>query len=72
MNTTYPFLENTNQITEEYIKLTYDTSRKRITLGGYRLANLVISIYEKFGKTHETYDSRELWDKMKSWGIKQQ
>ena len=30
---------------EEYTALAYETSKKRITLAGYRLANIVIDIY---------------------------
>ena len=38
---------DSNQITADYQKLTYETCRKRVALAGYRLANLVIDIYEK-------------------------
>jgi hypothetical protein len=46
-NSTYPLLATTNRITKEYSDNTYAISKKRITLAGYRLANLVIDIYEK-------------------------
>jgi hypothetical protein len=46
-NTTYPFMMKTNKATEEYTNLVYETSRKRITLAGYRLANFVISIFSQ-------------------------
>lgn len=36
-----------NKITQEYSDLAYETSKKRITLAGYRLANIAINIYEK-------------------------
>jgi hypothetical protein len=45
-NTTYPFTMNNNIATEEYTRLVYETSKKRITLAGYRLANFVIQIYK--------------------------
>jgi hypothetical protein len=44
-NTTYPFMMTNNEATEEYTNLVYETSRKRITLAGYRLASFVIDIY---------------------------
>lgn len=44
-NTTYPAMFTSNIITSQYQKLTEDTCRKRVTLAGYRMANLVISIY---------------------------
>lgn len=34
-----------NKADSDYVKLVYETSRKRITLAGYRLANFVIDIY---------------------------
>lgn len=46
VNTTYPFIANTSHVNEEYTALTYETSKKRITLAGYRLANYVIDIYK--------------------------
>jgi len=33
-------------ITDSYVQLTYETSKKRITLAGYRIANVIIQIYE--------------------------
>lgn len=44
-NTTYPFMMKGNRATEEYTNLVYETSRKRITLAGYRLANFAMSIF---------------------------
>ena len=44
-NTTYPPMFTSNEITPEYQKLTTEASRKRVALAGFRLANLVISIY---------------------------
>lgn len=46
-NVTYPHFLTTNKVTEEYVALAYETCKKRIALAGYRLANLVIDIYEK-------------------------
>ena len=37
---------NSNVATEEYTNLVYETSRERITLAGYRLANYVIDIFD--------------------------
>jgi hypothetical protein len=45
-NTTYPLMFTSNKITNEYSDNAYTLSKKRITLAGYRLANLVIKIYE--------------------------
>jgi hypothetical protein len=45
-NTTYPFISKTNKLDTSYNTLTYETSKKRITLAGYRLANYVIDIYK--------------------------
>lgn len=45
-NTTYPFILTTNKLNEEYTVLTYETSKKRITLAGYRLANYIMDIYK--------------------------
>ena len=36
-----------NKATEEYTNLVYETSRKRITLAGYRLANFAMSIFSQ-------------------------
>lgn len=41
-----------NVATEEYTNLVYETSRKRITLAGYRLANFVISIFGQQNATN--------------------
>jgi hypothetical protein len=45
-NTTYPFMMTKSDADEAYTNLVYETSRQRITLAGYRLANFVIDIYE--------------------------
>jgi hypothetical protein len=45
-NTTYPFIGKTNKLDDAYNALAYETSKKRITLAGYRLANYVIDIYK--------------------------
>lgn len=44
-NTTYPFVMKTNIANEEYTNLVYETSKKRITLAGYRIANIVMNIF---------------------------
>lgn len=49
-NTTYPFMMKTNVADEQYTNLVYETSRKRITLAGYRLANVVIDIFNQNSK----------------------
>lgn len=46
-NTTYPHMFTSSAISQAYSDLAYETSKKRITLAGYRIANLVIKIYEK-------------------------
>ena len=38
---------NSNIINQQYSDQTYETDKKRVTLAGYRIANLVINIYEK-------------------------
>jgi hypothetical protein len=38
-------MAQTSVANEEYTNLVYETSRRRITLAGYRLANFVIDIY---------------------------
>lgn len=40
----------TNVADEQYTNLAYETSRKRITLAGYRLANVVIDIFNQNSK----------------------
>ena len=45
-NTTYPFILETNQLNDQYNSMTYETSKKRITLAGYRLANYVVDLYK--------------------------
>lgn len=45
-NTTYPHILTSNQATQAYNQQTYETSKKRITLAGYRLANYVIDLYK--------------------------
>ena len=43
----------TNEAGEEYTQLAYETSKKRITLAGYRLANCISQIYNKTEKTND-------------------
>lgn len=45
-NTTYPYIMTTNKLNDAYTSLAYQTSKKRITLAGYRLANFVINLYK--------------------------
>lgn len=66
-NTTYPPMFDSNQITADYQKLTYETCRKRVALAGYRLANLVIDIYEK---NTQPFDLDAAWLEMKKEVIK--
>ena len=44
-NTTYPPMFSSNEITPEYQATTIKACRKRVTLAGYRMANLIKSIY---------------------------
>lgn len=46
-NTTYPPMFKSNKISQAYSDDTFETAKKRITLAGYRIANLVVSIFEK-------------------------
>lgn len=46
-NTTYPLMFTSNKITQQYSDQTYEAAKNRVTLAGYRIANLVISIYGK-------------------------
>lgn len=58
-NTTYPHMIKTTQADEQYVDLTFQTCKKRVVLGGLRLANLVISIYSNSSqmiKEAESYD----------------
>ena len=59
-NTTYPFVENTNKVDEQYSQLAYETSKKRVVLAGYRIANLVIAIYEKASMKDDTERVEEM------------
>ena len=45
VNTTYPHIAKTNSLDKDYTMLTYETSRKRITLAGFRLARWAVSIF---------------------------
>ena len=46
---------------EAYTNLVYETSRQRITLAGYRLANFVIDVYGSYStKTFDFEDLDEL------------
>jgi hypothetical protein len=47
-----------NKATEEYTNLVYETSRKRITLAGYRLANFAMSIFSS-NSTVDTVKTEE-------------
>ncbi len=49
-NITYPFMMKNSVATEEYTSLVHETSKKRITLAGYRLANFVMSVYNPTSK----------------------
>lgn len=55
-NTTYPHLAYSNEADENYTSLVYETSRQRITLGGYRLANFIIDIYDSNSTLNEEFD----------------
>lgn len=46
-NTTYPPMFTSNKISQQYSDLAYETAKNRVTLAGYRIANLVMSIYGK-------------------------
>ena len=67
VNTTYPLMFSSSIITPEYQKITEETCKKRVTLAGYRLANLVISIYEKNTKI---VDVDEAWKRMVAETVK--
>jgi hypothetical protein len=41
MNTTYPHMMGSQQANKEYVDLSYWTARKRVTLGGLRLASIL-------------------------------
>ena len=49
-NITYPYISRTNKLNNEYNTLTFETSKKRITLAGYRLANYIKDIYKSASK----------------------
>ena len=64
-NTTYPFMMKGNKATEEYTNLVYETSRRRITLAGYRLANFAMSIFSSNStKQTESHKSLKELEKM--------
>jgi hypothetical protein len=65
-NTTYPYVYTTNKANDEYIKLTYETSKKRITLAGFRLANYIKDIYKKTNKTRPWHNmnSNQIWEQL--------
>jgi hypothetical protein len=44
-NTTYPALLKSVEVDQQYVDLTFNTSKKRVVLGGLRLANIVSKIY---------------------------
>lgn len=56
-NTTYPHMFTSNKITQQYSDQTYEAAKNRVTLAGYRIANLVISIYGQ--GTPQLVDSEE-------------
>ena len=58
-NITYPHIFKTNQLDEEYTTLAYETSRKRITLAGYRLAHWIVDIYKKAIRSGNLVGSQE-------------
>jgi hypothetical protein len=41
----YPFMANSNVISESTRSIWFDIARERVALGGYRLANLISAIY---------------------------
>lgn len=45
VNTTYPTLLHSNSATPEYVELSYWTARKRVVLGGLRLASIIQEIF---------------------------
>lgn len=42
--------------TEEYTNLVYETSKRRITLAGYRLANFVLSVYSPTASIEDSFE----------------
>ena len=44
-NSTYPHVQKSNKFDEKYISETYEICKKRILIGGYRLANIIDHIY---------------------------
>lgn len=53
-----------NVATEEYTNLVYETSKRRITLAGYRLANFVMDVYNSSGKVDDPFDNLKSVEKM--------
>ena len=49
----YPLFLKSNKVTEEYEARSYEICRRQVTLAGYRLANLIIDIYEGNAKILE-------------------
>lgn len=47
----------TNVATEEYTSLAYETSKRRITLAGYRLANFVMSVYNPTSNIENPFEN---------------
>lgn len=45
----------TNIANEDYTNMVHETSKRRITLAGYRLANFVIDIYNQNKTTEEFF-----------------
>lgn len=42
----YPYLETNKKLNQEYTNEMFNLCRQRVALGGYRLANTIISIYK--------------------------
>lgn len=66
----YAHLAHTDVITQEYSDSTFEVSKKRITLAGYRLANYVINIYDPQGK-HSSHPRIILYGPEASEGSKE-
>ncbi len=45
-----------NVATEEYTSLVHETSKRRITLAGYRLANFVLSVYSPTASMEDSFE----------------
>ena len=61
----------TNEAGEEYTALAYETCKKRITLAGYRLANIIIDIYKSSSSERNNDESvgsklEKTWETIKN------